>query len=94
MKIGQILIFIISILIAFSYYFIIKNYPELMPSYIQNLQKYFFSNPETTKQPEYDIIIVGAGLAGLTSAYEANLISNGKLKILLLEQEKNMVEIQ
>jgi FAD-dependent fumarate reductase len=88
MKIGQILIFIISILIAFSYYFIIKNYPELMPSYIQNLQKYFFSNPETTKQPEYDIIIVGAGLAGLTSAYEANLISNGKLKILLLEQEK------
>ena len=88
MKIGQIIIFIISILIAFSYYFIIKYHPELMPTYIQNLQKFFNTNPETRKQSEYDIIIVGAGLAGLTSAYEANLISNGKLKILLLEQEK------
>ena len=33
----------------------------------------------------YDLIIVGAGLSGLTAAYEANKLSNNSLKILLLE---------
>ena len=37
----------------------------------------------------YDIIIVGAGLAGVSATYESYLNSNGKLKILLLEKEKN-----
>ena len=36
----------------------------------------------------YDIIIVGAGLAGVSATYESYLNSNGKLKILLLEKEK------
>jgi flavocytochrome c len=37
----------------------------------------------------YDIIIVGSGLAGVSATYESYLNSNGKLKILLLEKEKN-----
>ena len=36
----------------------------------------------------YDIIIVGAGLAGVSATYESYLNSKGKLKILLLEKEK------
>ena len=36
---------------------------------------------------EFDIVIVGSGLAGLISAYESLKISNNKLKILLLERE-------
>ena len=32
---------------------------------------------------DYDLIIVGSGLAGLTAAIEANFVSNSKLKILL-----------
>ena len=34
---------------------------------------------------EFDLIIVGAGLSGLTAAYEANKLTNSSLKILLLE---------
>ena len=33
----------------------------------------------------YDLIIVGAGLSGLTAAYEANKLTNNSLKILLIE---------
>ena len=33
----------------------------------------------------YDLIIVGAGLSGLTTAYEASKLSDNSLKILLLE---------
>ena len=39
------------------------------------------------KIEEFDIVIVGSGLAGLISAYESLKISNNKLKILLLERE-------
>ena len=37
----------------------------------------------------YDLIIVGAGLSGLTAAYEANKLTNNSLKILLLEVSNN-----
>ena len=39
------------------------------------------------KKEEFDIVIVGSGLAGLVSAYESLKLSNRKLKILLLERE-------
>ena len=37
----------------------------------------------------YDLIIVGAGLSGLTAAFEASKLSNNSLKILLLETSSN-----
>ena len=37
----------------------------------------------------YDLIIVGAGLAGLTAAYESNKLLNNSLKILLIETSSN-----
>ena len=37
---------------------------------------------------DYDIIVVGSGLAGLTAAYEANFISSGEQRILILEKEQ------
>ena len=50
---------------------------------------YWYSNyyePKITY--DYDIIVVGSGLAGLTAAYEANFISSGEQKILILEKEQ------
>ena len=44
---------------------------------------------DKSKKNEYDIIIVGAGLAGLTAAYEANKLTNNSLKILVLESSPN-----
>ena len=37
----------------------------------------------------YDLIIVGAGLSGLTATYESNKLTNNSLKILLLETSSN-----
>ena len=34
----------------------------------------------------YDIVIIGGGLAGLTAAFESNLKSKNSLKIALIEQ--------
>ena len=42
-------------------------------------------NKANYNEDEYDIIIVGAGLAGLTAAYEANKLTNNSARILLLE---------
>ena len=41
------------------------------------------------EEEEYDIIVVGAGLAGVTATYESYIKSKGKLKIVLLEKQKN-----
>ena len=35
---------------------------------------------------EYDLVIIGGGLAGLTAAYESYLKTNNTIKILLIEQ--------
>ena len=43
------------------------------------------NNRIDNKEKYYDLIIVGAGLSGLTAAYEANKLSNNSIKILLLE---------
>ena len=33
----------------------------------------------------YDVIVIGAGLSGLSAAYRLKTISNSKLKVLVLE---------
>ena len=50
---------------------------------ITRLKNKFFGLNE---KYNYDLIIVGAGLAGLTSAFEANKLFDGKKRILLLEK--------
>ena len=37
-------------------------------------------------EDQYDLIIIGGGLSGLTAAFESNLRSNNSLKIALIEQ--------
>ena len=49
-----------------------------------NISKISIRNNEY-KENQFDLIIVGAGLSGLTAAYEANRLTNNSLKILLLE---------
>lgn len=51
---------------------------------------YYYNNYYQPKiNYQYDVIIVGSGLAGLSAAYEANFITNGEYKILILEKESN-----
>ena len=54
-----------------------------------NKKDSFRNTKEIELLDNYDIIIVGSGLAGVSATYESYLNSNGKLKILLLEKEKN-----
>ena len=51
---------------------------------VWNISKISIRNNEY-KENQFDLIIVGAGLSGLTAAYEANRLTNNSLKILLLE---------
>ena len=51
---------------------------------VWNISKISIRNNEY-KENQFDLIIVGAGLSGLTVAYEANRLTNNSLKILLLE---------
>ena len=67
----------------------IKKYSSEIPNYISNileitrLKNKFFSSKTSY---DFDLIIVGSGLAGLTSAFEANKLFDGKKKILILEK--------
>ena len=82
---NEIIVLIIAVIIGTG----IIKYSEKMPKYITNMleitrlkNKYFGSKTNY----DYDLIIVGAGLAGLTSAFEANKLSEGQKKILILEK--------
>ena len=80
MKAGTaIIMLVIAIIIGVG----IRKYPEYLPSYVTNILeitrlKNRFSSTQTTY--DYDLIIVGSGLAGLTSAFEANKLFNGQKK--------------
>jgi len=37
-------------------------------------------------EEQYDLVIIGGGLSGLTAAFESNVKSNNSLKIALIEQ--------
>lgn len=88
MKINTSAIIVLIIAIIIGTGVIIKLNP--------NVQKYVTNILEITKLKnrfngsrinyDYDLIIVGAGLAGLTSSYEANKLLQGKSKILILEK--------
>ena len=80
----SLIILILSIIIYLSYN--IKSNPNYIPETIEKIKK-IQSILSLSKTYDYDIIIVGSGLAGLSAAYEANDISNGSLKICILEQE-------
>ena len=82
---NSIIILVIAIIIGIG----IRKYHDEIPKYIANileitgLKNKFFASK--TKY-DYDLIIVGSGLAGLTSAYEAAKLSKGQNKILILEK--------
>ena len=79
---------LIILLLSIISYFIynIKTKEDFIPKTIEKLKQIKTSFTQSEKY-DYDIIIVGSGLAGLSVAYEANNISNGKLKICVIEQE-------
>ena len=67
----------------------INKYSDHLPKYITDmleitrLKNRFFGS---TINFDYDLIIVGSGLAGLTSSFEANKLFNGQKRILILEK--------
>ena len=67
----------------------IRKYPTEFNHYVTNILeitrlKNLFKSSTTTY--DYDLIIVGSGLAGLTAAFESNKLFNGEKKILVLEK--------
>ena len=67
----------------------IKKYPTELKYYVTNILeitrlKNLFKSSQITY--DYDLIIVGSGLAGLTAAFESNKLFKGEKKILLLEK--------
>ena len=86
---SAIIILVLAIIIGTG----IKKYSSEIPKYISNILeitrlKNKFYGSRTSY--DYDLIIVGAGLAGLTSAFEANKLFNGQKKILILEKLPKM----
>ena len=67
----------------------IRKYPTDFNHYITNILeitrlKNLFKSSKTTY--DYDLIIVGSGLTGLTADFESNKLFNGEKKILVLEK--------
>ena len=90
MKIFQLLILIISIIIAAikiynSNIFKINNGRDKNNNNDNNINEKIEDNKINQIIENYDLIIAGAGLSGLTAAYEASKLSDNSLKILLLE---------
>ena len=67
----------------------IRKYPTEFNHYVTNILeitrlKNLFKSSTTAY--DYDLIIVGSGLAGLTAAFESNKLFKGEKKILVLEK--------
>ena len=67
----------------------IRKYPTELNYYVTNILeitrlKNLFKSSTTTF--DYDLIIVGSGLAGLTAAFESDKVFKGEKKILILEK--------
>ena len=82
---NALIILVFSIIIGVG----IRKYPTEFNLFITNILeitrlKNLFKSSKTTY--DYDLIIVGSGLAGLTAAFESNKLFNGEKKILVLEK--------
>ena len=67
----------------------IRRYPTELKKYVTNILeltrlKNIFRASQIAY--DYDLVIVGSGLAGLTAAFETNKLFKGEKKILLLEK--------
>ena len=86
MKVSNtIIVLVIAIIIGAGIY----KYPTEVQKYTTNILeltrlKNLFKASQITY--DYDLIIVGSGLAGLTAAFESNKLFKGEKKILLLEK--------
>ena len=67
------------------YDFYLSLYPGQTTQLVVNLYKQSIDKIDKKKGEYYDLIIVGAGLSGLTAAYESYKIANDSINILILE---------
>lgn len=66
--------------------YIIKIKEAIMSSYwIESTKNLSINSPPLTKNLEVDVLIIGAGLVGLSSAY---YLLNSGLKTVILERDK------
>ena len=82
---NAIIILVIAIIVGVG----IRRYPTEVKKYVTNILeitrlKNLFKS--STISYDYDLIIVGSGLAGLTAAFESNKLFKGEKRILLLEK--------